>query len=63
MSARDALTAKIKFKREHKDRLQVKLNAVTSEIADLIAQRDALTDGEASKVDDLARVGVVRVND
>lgn len=61
MSTRDALTARIKFLNDRIDRLQVELNTAKSERATLIAERDALTDDEAAKVDRLADAGIVRV--
>lgn len=63
MNAREALTARIRFKREHRDRLQARVLAVTSEINDLIAQRDALTVDDEGKLAALQGAGVVRVQD
>lgn len=61
MNAREALTARIRFKREHKDRLQARLLAVTSEINDLIAQRDALTPDSEAAINALHAGGVVKI--
>lgn len=61
MSTRDALTARIRFLNERIDRLQVEIAAAKSERAGLIAERDALTDDEAAKVDRLADAGIVKV--
>ena len=63
MTAREALTARIRFKREYKDRLQARVLAVTSEINDLIAQRDALTPESEAHIDALYRGGVVKIED
>jgi len=59
---REALTAKIKSARERKDRIQADLLAVNSEIADLIAQRDALSSGVEGQVAEWQRIGVIRID-
>ena len=61
MSARDALTMRIKWMNDRIDKLQAELNAAKSERAALIAERDALTDADELKVTNLAKVGVVKV--
>ena len=63
MNAREALTARIRFKREYKDRLQSRLLEVTSELNGLIAQRDALTAESEAQIDALRSGGVVRIED
>lgn len=63
MTPREALTQRIRRLREHRDRLQAKALQVTSEINGLIAQRDALTDADAAKIDALQVSGVVRLED
>lgn len=63
MSTRDAIAARIRFLREREEQQKASVNRTKSEIADLIAQRDALTDAEDAKVTDLARVGIVKVSD
>jgi hypothetical protein len=63
MNTREALTARIRFLRERKDRLQLRLDAITAEIAGLVAQRDALTPAEETTLANLQGTGVVRVED
>jgi len=63
MSTRDALTAKIRFLNERIDKLQAELTAAKSDRAAVIAERDALTEADEAKVQNLANVGVVKVTD
>ena len=60
---RDALTARIRKARERKDSLQLQVNAANSEIADLIAQRDALSSNVETQVAEWQRIGVIRIED
>lgn len=60
MTARDALTAKIRFLREREARQQANLTATRGAIAALIALRDGLTDEDAAKIDGLIDSGVIR---
>jgi chromosome segregation ATPase len=61
MTPREALTQRIKLKRDHKDRLQAKLDAVQAEIASLVAQRDALTAEGESAMGALQDLQILRV--
>lgn len=61
MTPKEALTARIQFLREREDQQRKSLLATKSEIADLIAQKDALTLEAEQAVTDLCRVGVVKV--
>jgi uncharacterized coiled-coil DUF342 family protein len=63
MTPRDALVARIRHKREQKQRLQDKLDALNVEIDSLVAQRDALAPGHETVIADLQALQIVRVED
>lgn len=62
MTAREALVARIKLKRDQKTRLQEKLVFLNAEIDGLVAQRDALTPVQETALDDLQALNILRVN-
>ena len=62
-TAKEAIRIRIQFLRERQARLEGKLSATASEIADLIQQRDGLTDVQAGKIDALQARGVVKVEE
>lgn len=63
LTAREAIAARLRAKREYRDRLFDKIALAEAEIADLMAQRDGLTDVQAGKIDALQARGVVKVED
>lgn len=62
-TTREALASKIRTLKEQIDRLAAKADALRTQRLALIAERDALTDPEAQKIDTLQQQGVVRVED
>jgi hypothetical protein len=60
MTAREAITLRIRFLRERESRQQSNLLETRSEIAHLIEQRDSLTDADTDKIDALCDSGVLK---
>lgn len=62
-TAREALTSRIRTLNEQIQRLAAKAQALRNQRDQLVLDREALTDGEAAKIDSLQQQGVVRVED
>ena len=62
-TTKDAIRVRIQFLREYQARLEGKVLAAQSLIADLVQQRDGLTDVQAGKIDALQARGVLKVED
>ena len=63
MTAKEAIAMRIRGLRERKARLEQKIAEVDALIADLVAQRDGLTEVQAGKIDALHESGIVRLED
>jgi len=62
-TTKDAIRVRIQFLREYQARLEGKVLAAQSLIADLVQQRDGLTDVQAGKIDALQARGVLKVEE
>ena len=63
MNAKEAIAMRIRGLRERRAVVEAKLARLDAEIADLVSQRDGLTEVQAGKIDALQARGVVTVED